>query len=459
MNVYKSSSVRSAFLLLTAFGCFSVSASNLETVKPLSLSDYLELVRSNDPVFKQLEISKQQIDFLVDAGIEGNEYQFDAESQYGYGDDDVDTKSLSAKLSKEILDTGTHFSISHNSAENPDRNEKLSELQVEQDLLKNAFGKEQELKKNILTKTQQLERLEALEIYEDYLANKINLYLDFSQAAMEVDLSYSLLNAAKNLYQYVEEKYKKNAANSTDIKRARLQVLLIEEELLANKEKFDSAKQEILLSFNLVQDTLHPEVDLNLMALYPQADRVFNVQQFREYQMLSLKQEIIDDEYRVAKDADLAELSLLGGYKLDDSTRFNNSVNRKESSVGLRLSVPFKNAKASAQKKIKALDVKYGELDQLSTSQRLQSRSQALNLTLEKLKKQYAFSNEKLELMQSILKEENLRYERGRIDIDKIIEANNNYALYQFEKSNNLLALNKSYLEWLVLNDLLVSNQ
>lgn len=432
-------------------------ADQVHAPEVLNLKAYIALVQENDPAYQQLEINKKRIDFTVDAGISGNEYQLDAESQYGYGDDDVDTKSLTAKVSKEILETGTRLSISHSSAKNTDRNEKISELQVEQDLLKNAFGKERALQKKILSKTEQLERLEALDAYEDYLSGKISLYLDFSQAAMEVELTQSLLNSAKDLYQYIDDKYRKSAANSTDLKLARLQVILKEEQLLLNKEKLDSIRQVILTSLNLDDESIYPEFFLNLVEMIPRENKTFNVQQYREYQSLVLKNAIIADEYKVVQDEDAAELSLLGAYKIDDSTRFTTSVNRKESSLGLRLSMPFKNTKASAQKKIKALDIKYGELDEVKLSKELQGKYKSLEMRLEKSKRQYDLSNEKLTLMKEILEEENLRYRRGRIDTDKIIEDNNTYALYQFDKSAQLLALNKNYLDWLALNDLLIN--
>jgi len=366
---------------------------------------------------------------------------------------------LSAALSKEMLETGTHFTLSHSSAENTDRNEELSQIQIEQDLLKNAFGKEQRFKKDILEKKQKIQQFEALENYESFLASHIKEYLDFSQAAIEVDLSESLLDSSKSLYSYVNNKYKKNAANITDLKRARLQDILKEEEFIEKRENYESIKQRILLSISLDDVSLSPEMSLDLFSIYPNMINSFDVKRLRRYQMVVLQQELVAEEYQIAKDEDLAELSLLGAYKIDQSTRFTNTVNRNESSVGIRLSMPFKNTKASAQKKIKALDVKYGQLDQIKVSKELEDEYQTLDSNLQKLKKQFVLSQEKLKLMKDVLDDESLRYRRGRIDTDKILEANNTYAVYQFENYEQLLALNKSYIDWLVLNDQLVKSK
>jgi len=445
-------------VLLSCFpSCLMAIDSAPQKNHALNLNDFLELMIANDPVYQQLEINKQKTVFIIDEGITGNAYQLNMETQYGFGDDDVNTKSLSASLSKEILETGTQLSISHSTNENPDRDEDVSEVQIEQDLLKNAFGKEHDLQKGILSKTQELERLMALENYERYIATKIKLYLDFSQAAIEVELSQSLLKAAQDLYAHIDNKFKKNAANSTDIKRARLQVILKEQDFLAKKEQLDAIKQTVLLSLNLDDDKLYPELGLDLYVVYGEETSVFDIKKFRQFQIANLKHEIIMKEYELTKDHDLAQLSLLGGYKIDESTRFANSVNRNETSVGLRLAMPFKDNNANAQKKIKALDLKYGDLDQLRTTKELRIEYENTKLKLEKLKKQFLLSKEKEGLMKSVLQEETIRYQRGRIDTDKIIEVNNTYAQYQFEKNQSMLELNKSYLDWLVLNDRLIS--
>ena len=46
-------------------------------------------------------------------------------------------------------------------------------------------------------------------------------------------------------------------------------------------------------------------------------------------------------------------------------------------------------------------------------------------------------------LIKSVLDEETMRYQRGRIDADKIIEVNNTFDQYQFEKNKSMLELKK----------------
>lgn len=439
---------------------FAEPFSPIENSNTLSLNDYLALVRKNDPEYKKLTVDEQKARYLVNEGLPNQALIFNFEAEQGYGNDDIDTRSASASLSKEILKTGSLLTASHATLENTDRNEELTEFTVEQPLLKNAFGKDTALRESMLTKQEQISRLNALENYELFINEKAKLYLDFSQAAMEEKLAESLLNEAKKLYRHVDEKYKKSAANQTDLRRARLQVILREEDFLRKKENLGVVRMSILLSSNHPDVQVYPETEFNLQARHESAAReipeVFNPDNFRQYQISLLSKDAIYEEYQLAKNISKAELNLLGGYKIDQSTRFTSSVNREEALVGVKLTVPFKDHQADAKASLAGLDLTIGELDQYKVERELNDAFQNLKAKLKQLEKEYLLSQEKVDIMQVVLQEEMKRYSLGRIDTVKIIEANNEFAQYQFEHKQKLLELNKSWIDWLSLNDKLV---
>lgn len=423
----------------------------------LSLNAYLGLVQKNDPDYKKLAVDEQSAQFLVNAGLPNQALIFNFSSEYGYGNDDIDTRSLSTSLSKEILSTGSRLSASHETLENTDRDEKLTAFSVEQPLLKNAFGKDTALQKKSLDKKEQIARLTAIENYEFYINEKAKLYLDFSQAAMEEALAKSLLSEAQKLYHFVEEKYKMSAANQTDLRRARLQVILREEDFLRKKENLGVLRMSILLSSSLDDLQIYPETEFNLREKHQMYEQkipeVFNPGNFRQYQISVLKKDVFFDEYQLAKNFSKAELSLLGGYKIDESTRFTSTVNREEAVFGVKLKVPFKDYQADAQVSLAGLDLSRGELDLYKVERQLNDYFQNLKAKLKFLEKEYRLSNEKVEIMEIVLQEDMRRYNLGRIDTVKIIEANNEFAQYQFENKQKLIELNKSYIDWLSLND------
>jgi outer membrane protein TolC len=447
-------------LLLVSALVPNQTVANQSNAGIMTLNEFLQLIQKNDPEYKKLLVEQEKTSFLIDGSLPRDALLFKFSSEYGFGNDDIDTRSVSASVSKEIFDTGSKLSASHSTLENTDRNEELTVFSIEQPLIKNAFGRDGALKKKALTTREQLALLQVMENYESYVNSKAKLYLDFSQAAMEVKLSESILAAAKTLYRHVDDKSRSNAANQTDVRRARLQVILREEDLLRKQENFEMLRKSILLSSHAINENIYPETDFNLSVMHQSKNdseiESFVVEKFRKYQMVLLNKDAIYDEYQLAKRASKTELSLLGGYKIDQSTRFTSSVNREEAVIGLKLSVPFRDNQASAQASLVGLDLQQGELDQYQVERELNDTFQSLKAKLLLLEKEYALSKEKVEIMKAVLEEDTKRYNLGRIDTNRIIEVNNDFARYQFEQRQKLLELNKSYIDWLSLNDRLV---
>lgn len=427
-----------------------------------SLSQYLDYLKGNDPAYKLLALDEQEVLFLLDSKIEGEALQLDLQTEKGFGDDDVDSESLSASLSKSILDTGTDFSLSHSRNENPDRDESLSQVKVEQSLLKNAFGKDARLQKKILSKQERLEALKALEAYEIYLSEKILLYIEYAQAQNEVVFLEALVNKSRSLHGYIRERRKKNAASEIDEMRVRLQLVQREQDLFNSKESVKIQQEKLLVGSGIFLDKegndLKAEAVLDLRKLFSGSTDIFDYKKLRVFEMVALDNEIKRSEYKIAKDDHLPDLSIYGAYKVDDSTRFTSSVNRKESAVGIKLSMPIGDKQSKAKKSISALNVQYSNLEQQVYMETLTSSYDEQKLRLAKSEAQLSLAKEKLKLIKGILEEETLRYRRGQLDIDRIIDTNNELHQYQLELNQNRLAFNRIYLDWLVFNDLLVKN-
>lgn len=436
------------------------SAPDKENTYVLKLEEYLQLLKQNDPVIKQFAIQQEKVQFLIADGKQDDAIQLNVESEYGYGDDDIDTERLSARLEKAFLDTGTRLSLSHSTQENTDRDESISELELEQSLLKNSFGKDQQREVEVLKSQARIAELQALESYEDYLAEKIKLYLQFSKTRSEYFFLEKIMQDARSLYQFILKKSEKGAAKETDIFRARLQLIEREQELANSREELLAMQEALLRGLNLAVEQVFPELEIDLSEQFSLKATTFSLDSFRAYQVAQSQKQLGIDQLALSKNQDLADLRLFGAYTKDDSTRFTSSVNRSESSVGLRLSVPFASSKAKANKEIVDLEARDTKIGLESTAQNLLTRFRQQKIEINKLKQQMALSREKLVLIDAIMKDDNKRYQRGLIELDRVLDTSNDYYRYQFELNNTKLALNIAYLDWLSFNDLLlVENQ
>lgn len=448
------------FLNRTVIASGFLSCSLALSAESLGMMEYINTLRANDSEYKQLQIREKEISFLMQSNLEDQAALLNFQAERGYGDDDVDTSSVSTELLKEFTDTGTSLSLSHREIENTDSNQRLSELEVEQSLLKNSFGKASRLQKSILEKQQEREMLVSLNNFEAYVTKKLTLYLEYGELQQQESFLKEMLQKSRDLHSYIQQKRSKFAANELDEMRVKLQLIQREQDLrdvqkkrkdmealLLNGTAMSSSSAELNKDFIQVDDVvdLRARVSVNIKG--------FELERFRAYQIAVVENELGQSSYELAKDEEKADFSVYGAYKIDDSTRFSNSVNRSETSVGLKLSMPIGDKKTRANSEIQQLQSQYAGLSEKLLADALATDYTSLALEISARELKLESFRQKLELAEAILDKETIRYQRGLIDIEHIIDSYNDLYQYQFDYQQASVAFNVLYLEWLDFND------
>ena len=201
---------------------------------------------------------------------------------------------------------------------------------------------------------------------------------------------------------------------------------------------------------------IEPEYELLLNKKYPSGVNDFTPQKYRRHLIATQNKRASLFEKELAKRTLYPSLSLLAGYDIGNSMRLSSDINNRDAVIGFKFSISLGDSKANAQSNIANINFLKSESMYKKTEQALKVSYYDFKQRLEKIEQKLKLSRKKVKLIKDILQEDNRRYRIGKIDLDKIIEINNDYAQYQFQHSQNRIELNKIYVDWLSFNDQLV---
>lgn len=435
-------------LLIVLISLLTCSASATLTIK-----DFVGFAEKNDPRFQKIIKDRDKLSFLVDLGLPSRKATVEVGQEYGFDTgDEGDTSIFSGAVSKEIIESGTKLSISHTKTSRPDREEDVTEFRIEQDLYKNLLGRDVRLKKSALKDEEEIVRLQVLESYEEYLVEILGQYLDYQKSFLDHRLAEVALQDALTLRKNISQKRQLRVATHTDVDKGELQVLLRKEDLL-NKRKEWHVLQESLRS---IVGGKMPETPSQKAVVLGEVRRERKEAQPRAVQVAVLQEQISNKNLQLSKRAGDPSLSLVGGYDIDNSERFSSVVNRNQAVIGISFEMPFGDTQAKAQEKSILLERAQAQLNLKVLKQSLAQEKNELKVQMNELKEKIVLGEKKTRLMEKILKAEELRYSYGKIDLDQLIELKSDLLEFRFQHQADVLEYNKTYLNWLALNDQLI---
>jgi outer membrane protein TolC len=422
----------------------------------LSLEKFIELAKKHDPQFKVIFSDEEKLKYLKDQALPSDSTIFSLSKEYGVSSDDkANTSEFTGRLSQDISQTGTQFSVSHSNAIRPDREENVTKLRIEQSLYKNMFGRDVRLLMKTLGYEEELVRLQILGNYQEYLLNLFNNYFDFKQTYLDALLAQNILSDAKSLHQNVQRKYTSKIATSTDVHRSELMLLLREEELIAKDVRYKS-QQQMIMSVAGLDETLNPNTQKNYYQLMEQNQKEKSIEQLQLLQMVTLKELQAIEQVTLKDRHDDPSLSLVAGYNKDNSRRFATTVDRDETVVGLKLDIPFGDGQAQAEAGLAKIESFKASLNKRKTMIDLQEKRKRSYEEVKQLKARLELAQKKVLIMEKIQKEDERRYLIGKIDLERLIEIKNDFAKYRYELQAQELAYSKALVQWYVLNDQLI---
>ncbi len=436
------------FLLAGSGGLYAQDAT-------MGLKQYIELLNQHDPELKKLTVRKQQLVYFVDKETQENAFQLSVLAEKGYGSDDIDTSTLQGALSKEFIHSGTRFTVNHRKLENTDRNENFSEFRVEQDVLKNAFGNTYKAQQQIIEQEFSVSELEAQEQYEDYLVNKLLGFLDVVYLQKEKDLLNASLKQAQSLQRFVEQKLAKGAAYQSDVMQVQLQLLQRQQQLMQVEQLLAEQKTALLASLALPASILLIDTEFSVN----NHDADFSKEQLgslREYKIYEHYRSIGLHRYQLSKQANKADIKLFAALSQDDSSRYSSTVDRHESSFGVSLSKALGSKKLDAGQAYQKLQADIDELELEVNLTQAEVQLAYLQQSIQQKQSEIKLVDEKATLAKAIFADEQKRYERGRMDIDQLMQSFDRLYNYQMELDKLKTEYRQQYLLYLEFTDQLV---
>ena len=440
--------------ILSAFGI--LFNSSLSLGQTLSLKEYIHLAEKNDPEFKAIFIDKEKLSHLVDQGLPSREMTLSASGEYGISTSGgTPSTAITAKAKKDVIETGTSASLSHTLANQPDRTEGVTSFLIEQSLYKNFFGRDVRLKKGSLRKEEEILRLQVLENYESYLLTIITKYLDFQKATLDASLAKKAYKKTAELNKNMLAKKRKRIATQTDVDKTELQLLIRQDDLNDKETKLKELRSEIELVTGTDSAASVPAEPLNLKATLSESPQSVSspLSELREVRIVTLSEEIAQNSAILAERSDDPSVNLLAGYTMDRSKRYGSEVNRNEILVGAQLEIPFFDTTTRADAAIKHIEAEKLTLLKKILLNSVQEKLENFKQRLIAQNKRIESSNKKVSLSKRILKNEEARFQTGRIDLDRLIDTENNFLTFQFQYQAELLEYNKTALSWLALVD------
>jgi len=422
-----------------------------------NLYQHIKLSLENDPEYAQVINEGKKVKYLVDQGLPSRQLILSLSNENGYSSDsDQNTNLVSGELSKEVIETGTAFSLSHTKTIRPDRQENVTQVRLEQSLYKNMFGRDVRLKKESLLDEEKLKILEVKELEESYFVKILKSYLELSKAYKEYMLSKQIYNESIKLKDNVKAKYKSKIASLTDLNRSKLLVLLRREEISKKKITFDSLKKQIEKMINSEITSFNADgvsqLTVKLQKLVKNFDGS-NWSSTRTSQISKLRESISAKESKLLERANSPELNLLIGYNKDDSTRFATAIKRDETVVGLQLEIPFGDTKSKASYHISKVDLIKSRLDNQRNAIEFEKSTEVILNQLKQVKDQLDIDTEKVELTKLIIKEEEKRFATGRIELEDYIQLKSDYATYRVNQEQSKLNFSQALVDCAALND------
>ncbi len=303
-------------------------------------------------------------------------------------------------------------------------------LTYSQDLGKNLFGikyrsqlKQAELGAQIATTNlQYMEESVLFQVFQAYLQAKLDKKL--------LQISKESLDRAEKRKNLISKRYKDGVAIRADYYRSVNAFSRAEEIHRDAKVQLDKSLQSLN---ELVNEDIRPSMIMSYQSyqyfnvIAPTQDYLKNKELALLNQRLILAKEVLkesetQDNFDVSLDFSFSRTGLTNQYDNAVSDAFDDD-NFQTESISLNVTVPLGTSSDSYDRINKSLDVKKSEYQRSISLKNIKRNDSILRGELEKLKENLKSAQNRLNFERKILKEQNKRYNRGQIDIDQVLTA------------------------------------
>lgn len=334
-------------------------------------------------------------------------------------------------------------------------------FKVEQEIVKNSFGKSERLKRLLAGNEKELAYYQIVESYENYLALVITLYIDWYALYENLKFTEKAVGESRVLLTNTREMFSYNVATGADLNKSELQLLTRQGQLKELESNYRSFLYRIKELMGIEDEELYliPAFSLAEGDLIPLADRereegLESSRTARLYELLIKNREL---ERKNSLNELLPSLNLYSGYSFS-GVGFGFEENSRHSfQLGLELSYALPQPGSFAAYKRDELEL---EKEQLKSSNSLDSLKESLELlryNLELEREMIELSERKVRLSESIVKSEEKDYRLGISSLNNLIGQYNSLNSNRLEGINHIVRYYRYYVEYLRLSDRLVN--
>lgn len=435
-----------------------------QTQQAISLDDFLRLAVKRDTIFETILLDQLPLKYRRSALLPDKDILMSIKQGYQlnlFDGHDYGTSTIS--LSKLFTHSATEVSMDYNKPTFADGDRASLQVLISQPIAKNAFGKNDKLLDQIIGVENEVIRYQIVEAYEDYLAAITSAYYNWYSSYENLKVGKAALQSSKRLLNNILERQRQNIALPIDVNKMKLSLINKQENLILLQEAYANNTAIIMKSLQ-PEETQDQSPNTSYFPSKPKApennvdfdmDYAQFVKHSRTYQILDLLEKQGDLEVQQSADELLPSTNLTLGYQMNGQ---NWGDTAKEDSLfaGIEFSLPLGRSVARANTEIRRIQYRKTRLSNKNKQQELRVNLKNLFLQIQRERKLIDISRQKINLAESILKDESENYSYGKVTLNDYIVAVNTADENRFSHTAHKVQLYKLQVEWLRMTDRLV---
>ena len=447
---------------MTVYTAINPTIAKAQNHKPiLSLNDFIKQATQKDVRFETILIDQLSLKHRRDVLLPDSDIIMDIKYQYNfYLNQNSSKPEAIVSLSKLFPYNGTQLSLSYNKTASglPTPDDSSLQFLITQPIAQNAFGKGTELQDEIIGIENNIRRHQIIEAYEDYLASLTTAYYNWYSAYENLKVGQLSYKSNQKLMENILARQRQKIALPLDVNKMQLLLIGKKENLIILKEIYDTYS-------NLIFKAIRHKDKIPFIPTAPgrpvsnvqfEPDYKKFTQTSRTYKALHMLEQQGTMQVKKAADDLLPSTNLLLGYQLDGQEWGIQNPERSYF-AGISVHWPLGRSVDRAKQSIAKIEHKKTLLSNQDKYAELHTNLKNIYLQIQREQKLISVATKKIQLSQSILKDEAENYSFGKVTLNDYIVAVNRVDENRFSFTEHKVQLNKLLIEWLRLTDQLVN--
>ncbi len=445
----------------------------------ITLKEFIEKSSKNNPQFQEILYDELSLAYNKELKLPVRDLIVKINTDYylSLNEEDDSYPDVSIGLEKLFPNIGTLVSGQYSYSMSRTGNKSSSILlSFSQSLLKNSFGYANRLKEKVAGIEMDIAKYQILEAYENYYAVMIELYYDWYSSHINLKAKQIDYNDNMKLLRNIQKKQGQGIADKTDINKIQLQVYDKIDSLISASNDYinycNKIEQALMIDKVRNASPAKPDIYRNRTVLFEDEYKDFT-NKSRTYRIINLLEEKNIFNLAISKNNIWPSLYLNAGYRMDksdpniglffqesaqgSSTGTSQSDSQSYLFAGLSLRLPITGQKEQAEYKLARIN---NEKILLSRKNNTLDNYTILENLYNEIKKEMILiqnADKKIKLAKDIVNSETKNYQYGRINLNQLISAVNEYERKKLNKIIHEIILYKLHIHWLKMTDSLIT--